>query len=224
MAEQTGAVARTPVARSPITPAPPETVARGWSVSGRRSDSALTLTDCTPLAKVRVKAAWDGSAARSLGIPFGRAARRTWSLGSDVAVLLVGSAPGEWLALGPPGSSPLVVEHLRRAALLEPAELVTVIDVTHGRALLRLSGPRSVDVLAQECGVDLSDDICPDGAALSCPVAGVSTEVVRDDRDGPSYLLHCEWSAGRYLFDALLDAGTDHGIDVDGFRTRGDPG
>ena len=37
----------------------------------------------------------------------------------------------------------------------------------------------------------------------------------------PSYLMHCERSSGQYLFDALLDAGADLGIDVDGFRSPG---
>jgi glycine cleavage system aminomethyltransferase T len=50
--------------------------------------------------------------------------------------------------------------------------------------------------------------------------------VVRDDRDGEiSYLLHCERSSGQYLFDALIDAGDEFGIEVDGFvglASRGD--
>jgi hypothetical protein len=33
-----------------------------------------------------------------------------------------------------------------------------------------------------------------------------------------SYLLHCERSSGQYLFDALLRAGADLGIEIDGFR------
>ena len=37
-----------------------------------------------------------------------------------------------------------------------------------------------------------------------------------DDRDGEiSYLLHCEWSSGQYLFDVLFDAGDELGIEVD---------
>ena len=40
------------------------------------------------------------------------------------------------------------------------------------------------------------------------------TDVVREDKDGlPGYLLHCERSSGRYLFEALVDAGTEFGIE-----------
>ena len=38
-----------------------------------------------------------------------------------------------------------------------PGELVTATDVTHGRALVRLTGPRAADVLAKVCGIDLSE-------------------------------------------------------------------
>ena len=47
----------------------------------------------------------------------------------------------------------------------------------------------------------------------------MATDIVRDDRAGrPSYLLHCERSSGRYLYEVLLDAGAGYGIDTDGFR------
>ena len=62
----------------------------------------------------------------------------------------------------------------------------------------------------------------PDGAALRTAVAAVATDVIRDDTDGiRSYLLHCERSVGQYLFDAILRAGAEFGIGVDGFRLPG---
>ena len=50
----------------------------------------------------------------------------------------------------------------------------------------------------------------------------MATDVFRDDAAGVrSYLLHCERSPGRYLFDALVSVGHDFGIEVDGFRAPG---
>ncbi|MBA3310681.1 MAG: hypothetical protein H0U28_11635 [Nocardioidaceae bacterium] len=211
-----------PIARSPITPTPPEVVTAGWSVSGRRSKAALTVADCTPLTKVTVKAPRDGVMAQTLEVRLGRAERQVWPLGSqDVAVLVIGSGPGEWLAVAPAGEQPRVVYRLAAAAA-ESGELVTVVDVTHGRALVRLSGARSADLLAKECGVDLADTTFPSGAGLRSAVAGLATDLVRDDKDGArSYLLHCERSSGQYLFDALTDAGAEFGIDTDGFVPPG---
>ncbi len=203
------------IARSPIPPAPPVGLVAGWEVSTRRSTAELTVTDCTPLVKVLVRAAHDGAVARTLGVPFGRATR------DGTGVLVVGSGPGEWLVLAGPGTA---LEAAERVGGLAAAaeEFTTVLDLTHGRALIRLTGRRSAEVLAKVCGIDFSDAVTPDGAAFRCPVAELVTDLVRDDRDGVrSYLLHCERSSGQYLFGVLVDAGAEFGVDIDGFAGPG---
>jgi heterotetrameric sarcosine oxidase gamma subunit len=189
----------------------------GWVVSGRRSDAALTVTDQTPLAKVAVRADDSGALAEALGTDPGRASRRRVE-GRAESVLVTRAAPGEWLVLAGPGEQGPVVGWLVAAA---PSDrLVSVVDLTHGRALLRLTGARAADVLAKECAVDLGDRGCPNHRALRTAVAGLAVDVVRDDRAGvPSYLLHCERSSGQYLLDSLLDSGAELGLDVDGFRS-----
>jgi len=136
---------------------------------------------------------------------------------------VVGSGPGEWFVLAPPGTAAQVAEWLTTlAADAAPEEFASVTDLTHGRALMRITGPDAADLLARLCGADLHDDMAPDGAALRSAVAGVATDIVRDDRGGvPSYLLHCERSSGQYLFGALVSAGESLGIGVDGFRLPG---
>jgi heterotetrameric sarcosine oxidase gamma subunit len=229
--------ARGLIARSPVRPAEPAELA-GWEVTGRVCAADLTLTDVTPLAKVLVRAPFDGETARVLAVPFGRAAR------DGQGDLVTGSGPGEWLVLGPAGGQAALARRL--AELTAPgaaSELVTVLDFTHARALLRLTGTAAVALLAKVCAIDLADAVTPDGTAFRSSVAKVVTDVVRDDRarpsstvpsstapsstvpsstvpssTAPSYLLGCERSYGQYLFDALLDAGGEFGIDTDGFR------
>jgi heterotetrameric sarcosine oxidase gamma subunit len=208
-------------------------VEAGWEVSGGRSEAALTITDCTPLAKVHLRAPWNGAMAKALGVPFGRADREGGDTdgasqdGPEGAWLVVGSGPGEWLVLAPPGAAAAVTDWLATvAADAAGDEFVSMTDLTHGRALVRVTGPDSADLLARLCGADLEDDMAPDGAALRSAVAGVATDIVRDDTmiDGaavPSYLLHCERSSGQYLFGALVSAGEELGIGVDGFRLPG---
>jgi heterotetrameric sarcosine oxidase gamma subunit len=204
------------VARSPIAPTAPVRVEAGWEVSGCHSDAALTVTDCTPLTKVHVRAPWNGAMAKALGVPFGRASR-------DAGWLLAGSGPGEWLALAPPGTAEQVMGRLTEtAAGSAPEEFVSVIDLTHGRALVRVTGAQARDLLALLCAIDLDDDMTPDGAAFRSALAGVATEFIRDDRAGArSYLMHCERSSGQYLFDSLISAGKPLGLDVDGFTAPG---
>ncbi len=213
-----------PGSRSPIAPAPPVRVEAGWEVSGGRSEAPLTITDCTPLAKVHLRAPWNGAMAKALGVPFGRADREAVTPdGPEGVWLVVGSGPGEWLVLAPPGAAAAVADWLATvAADAAGDEFVSMTDLTHGRALVRITGPDAAGLLARLCGADLHDDMAPDGAALRSAVAGVATDIIRDDRAAvPSYLLHCERSSGQYLFGTLVSAGESLGIGVDGFRLPG---
>ena len=209
-------VERAPVARSPIAPVPPTTVEHGWEVSARRSTAELKITDCTSLAKILVLASTDGELAHALGVPFGRAARDAHG------TLIVGSGPGEWLLLSTPGTGAAVTERVEQ---IQDEGLVSVLDATHGRALVRITGTRTPDLLAKVCAIDFSEAVTPNGAAFRSSVAKLVTDVVRDDLDEErSYLLHCERSSGQYLFDALIDAGSEYDIEVDGFVDPGNRG
>ena len=208
------------IARSPVRPVQPAVVA-GWEVTGLPSCADLVLTDLTPLAKVGVKARFDGPLARALGISFGRAAR------DSAGALVIGSGPGEWLILGPVGEGRALRHRLERAAVQEAGqELETVLDLTHGRALMRLTGTPAAATLAKVCSIDLADASTPNGTAFRSSVASMVADVIRDDQASTagivaSYLLHCERSYGQYLFDALLDAGREFGIGVGSFHAPG---
>lgn len=207
-----GSVSEKPVARSPIQPPAPVEVRDGWEVSVVRSSGALRLSDRTPLTKVLVRADVQGRVAASFDVPLGRA--RSDRHGT----LTIGSGPDEWLLLAPPHSVDAVTSRLGAS----DDELVSVVDMTDGRALMRLSGADAHQVLAKICAIDLSDRVTPDGAAFRSSVANVATDVVRNDQHRPgsierSYLMHCERSSGQYLFDAILDAGKEFGIQIDGF-------
>ena len=198
-----------PLARSAIAPAGPPTLIDGWAVSGARCETPLRITDCTPMAKVSVRADPQGSLADALGVPFGRAQR------DPRGSLVIGSGPGEWLLLAATGEASALLDGIRRRA---GSEFASAIDLTHGRALIRLTGDDAARLLAKLCAIDLSDLTTPDGSAFRTSVASVVTDVIREDeRETGSYWLHCEWSSGQFLFDALLDAGAEFGIGVSGF-------
>jgi len=203
-----------PIARSAIAPTGPTVLEDGWEVTARRSTVHLTLADLSSVTKMAVRAPHGGAVAAALGTRFGRIGR---IVRDAHGALVVGSGPGEWLVLDVPGAQDAL-----RSRLVElvaaTGEFASVVDLTHGRALVRLRGQRSADLLAKVCAIDLADDVVPDGAALRTSVAAVVTDIVRDDRGGvPSYLLHCERSSGQFLADALLDAGAEFGVEVDAY-------
>lgn len=201
-----------PVARPPVETTGSTSRRGHWLVTDRASSADLTLTDLSPLAKVGVRAADDGALASSLGVQVGRASRRE-------GALVAGAGPGEWLIIDAvDGQADLAARWRNRVD--ETGESAAVVDQTHGRALLRLTGARAVDVLAKICAIDLADDLVPDGSALRSSVARLVTDIIRDDvSDEPgqrSYLLHCERSSGQYLFDSVVDAGAEFGIETKG--------
>jgi heterotetrameric sarcosine oxidase gamma subunit len=206
----------TPIARGPIA-LRSAVVRDGWEVSDVHSDAALRIADCTPLAKWIVRAEPMGAAAGTLDTPHGSTRR-------EGDVLVVGSAPGEWTLLGPTGPTGRTrgtggtdaAALAKRACESGAGEFSNCIDQTHGRALLRITGERARDLLAKVCGIDLDDRVTPNGTAFRSSVAKLVTDVAREDVDGvPSYWLHCERSSGQYLFDALLDAGEEFGVELD---------
>lgn len=166
--------------------------------------SDVELTDHTDLAKVLVRAEPDGRFAGALGVQCGHAV-----LDADGA-LVVRTAPGAWLLLAPAGSSSSMV---RRTEALADGEFASVVDVTHGHTVLRLTGSAAASVLAKLCAIDLSDAVAPDGTAVRTLLAGINAAVIRDDAVAArSYLALCDRSYGEYLIDVLTDAGQEFGI------------
>jgi heterotetrameric sarcosine oxidase gamma subunit len=156
------------------------------------------------MAKVLVHAEPSGAVAERLGVPFGQSRR------SDDGTLILRVRPAQWLLFAPPGRGPELVEEWQGAAG-DSDEFVSVVDVSAGRSLLRLTGDAAPALLAKVCALDL--DTAPDGSALRSSVAKVNAEVVRADEGGRrSYLLACDRSFGQYLIGALADAGAEFSV------------
>jgi heterotetrameric sarcosine oxidase gamma subunit len=158
------------------------------------------LTGRTGRPVVLVRAAADGRVADALAVVPGRVVR------DGHGRLAVRPGPGEWLLIGgdrPASAADSVAEIEKLAA----GEFATAVDLTHGVALARLTGPAAAAVLSTLCALDLGDAAAPDGTSFRSLLAGVTAMVIRDDVDGvPSYLVQCDRSYGRYLTDAITDA------------------
>lgn len=205
-ANHTGSV---PVARSPLALEGETVIVDGWEYAARAAAGPLVVADRSTLAKVQVRAAATPEVIAAIGTRFGRVAWR----GNR---LVVGSGPDEWLVLGAPGAAGEIAEDLRSLVGAADPREVAIIDLTHGRALVRVSGPETMSLMERITAVDLDDRLVPNGSALRSSLAKVVTDIVRDDRDGsPSFLLHCERSSGRYLQESLLAVGADLGAVAD---------
>lgn len=162
----------------------------------------VSLVDRSSLSKVLVRAA--PSLGDSLGVHFGLSTK------DSSGALVVGYGYGEWLVLTDEGPAQDVVDRVEAT----PYEgLRSIIDVTHGHAVLRLTGADAAELLSRLCAIDLSDDMTPTGAAFRSSVGGLSVAVIRDDVDGErSYLLVVDRSYAQSLRDMLVDAGAEFGL------------
>ncbi len=195
----------TAVARGPFALVGVSHVDNGWEIS-TQSPGSLTLYDLSRTAKWVVRSASDGATAASLPA--------TWTTARADGELWIAAAPGEWLVVLTSGRTPRLTA--------QRAEATSVIDVTHGRAMLRLTGESAPDLLARICAVPLSLDAFPNNSATRSWLAGVVSDVVRDDVDGsPSYILHCERSAARSWLAHILESGDDLGVTFAGDWTDG---
>ena len=85
-------------------------------------------------------------------------------------------------------------------------------DVTSGRTIVAVAGPRSVDLLRASTQVDVRDRALPDRRCVQTSVARVPATIIRFDRLGvPAYEILVARDLGEYLWDALLDAGAPLG-------------
>jgi heterotetrameric sarcosine oxidase gamma subunit len=196
----------------------------GWETSAKPSTASLRLTDCTPCGKLLVRTGIRSATARALGVNQGRASR------DGSGRLVAGIGYEEWLIIFPSG---VTLPALATDGTDGTPELVTIVDLTHARALVRIVGADSAKVMSKLCGIDFGDKATPDNTALRTSVAGLVAEIIRSDlanrlggaasSDAASrcYLMLCERSAGQYLFNTLLDAGQEFGIDIEGFGISG---
>ncbi len=162
----------------------------------------LTLTDVSATTKAVIRAPRGSDAAADLGVTFG-------SSRVVNGTLVVGIRPTEWLVLGPADAVWAFSDAVASAGH------VNKIDLTHGRALFRITGPTSTSVLEKICSLDWADNMMPDGAATSASVAKVTCDIVRNDVEGvASYFLASDRSSAQYLFDAIIDAGQEFNLAV----------
>lgn len=96
---------------------------------------------------------------------------------------------------------------------------VTFTDVTEDWGTLSLMGPKARDVLAAVTDADVSNGAFPFGHAREIPIAGHTVRALRVTYVGElGWELHVPIGAIGEVFDALMEAGTVHGIRPIGYR------
>lgn len=113
----------------------------------------VTLVEMRPCALCQINGAPPvediGRRLTPLGVAGTPEARRACE---GEGVLLLWNGPGQWLAVSTRHAPRELLTALRDALAGSDA---TVTDLSHSRTIVRVSGPRAVDVLAKGCPLDL---------------------------------------------------------------------
>ncbi len=98
----------------------------------------------------------------------------------------------------------------------------TVTDVTHGRFELRVVGPAAPVLLSKVCGLDVDSRAFPSGTAMQASVAKMAQLVIRSDLgELPAYRLVGGRALGAYVWDTLMEAGQELGVEPIGAQGLG---
>ena len=121
------------------------------------------------------------------------------------AALWVGR--GRWFVVQPGRDT------LARGIETTVAGSFAVTDLSHSRTVLRLSGPRVLDVLAKGCSVDLHPRRVPAGQCFATSLARHSAVLHVIDA-APTVDVYVYRSFGQDLFEWLTEAAAEYGYEV----------
>lgn len=124
--------------------------------------------------------------------------------------VLIGTAPGQWLAVAE-GKDALALLAKLAAAL---KGLATIVDQSDGKAILRISGPRARDSLAKGCSLDLHPRVFKQRRAATTPVALIDCIIWQVD-ETPTYDLAVPTSYAESFWSWLTASVGEYGYTVE---------
>lgn len=128
----------------------------------------------------------------------------------------------ELLILTPPGAEQKTSASLE-AEIASQNTFVSIINQTSELVGLSVAGPKSTRVLRKLCPLDFNDtDFSHLHVAQSSFAKTRATIIRRDQGEIPAFELFADRSYGGYLWDTILDAGQEFGIQPVGWMSLSD--
>ena len=123
---------------------------------------------------------------------------------------VIGTAPGQWLVVAESKEARALPAMLAMAL----KGLATVVDLSDGKAVLRISGPRARDTLAKGCSLDLHRSAFNPRSAGTTPVALIDCVIWQVD-ETPSYDLAVPVSFAESFWSWLTASAAEYGYTVE---------
>lgn len=132
---------------------------------------------------------------------------RPWQVGHSDQLAVLWLGPDEWLVVGPEGRAEEIQALLTEAL---GGEHGAVLDVSAHRAIIEISGPRSRELLAKGCALDLHRRAFGTDHCAQTLLARAGVLLWCRDADTPVYWVFVRASFARYLADWLTDAAAEY--------------
>lgn len=120
------------------------------------------------------------------------------------------TGPDEWLFVAPGGDGAAIEDELLGAVAPIGGKIV---DISHGRAIVRLGGARSRDLLAKFCPIDVTPHGLPPGRCAQT-LFGKINLLLHALADGSAVELYVSRSYADAFADALLAGAREYGVMV----------
>jgi methylglutamate dehydrogenase subunit D len=117
------------------------------------------------------------------------------------------AGPGQWLALGERMTGPKHERQLRAAV----GDAAAIIDQSHGRTLIRISGPRAREALAKGVLIDLHPAAFGAGSTASTVISHMGVHFWQVDA-GPTYEVSVAGSFALSFLEWLTEAAAELGV------------
>ena len=183
----------------------------------------LALCDLSGLPRVGVKGAGavDWLTAKGFVVP----ANSNSALRQNDGVLLARLAPNEFLLLGEESTSYSSIENLVQQDEF-PSKTTDqgkpfLVPRQHSQIWFRITGSKSVDMLAKLCAIDFRDSNFMMLQVAQTSVARLNAIILREDLGSSSshgFHILADRGSAEYLWDCILDAGGEYAIQVVGLR------
>jgi sarcosine oxidase subunit gamma len=121
---------------------------------------------------------------------------------------VLGLGPDEWLILSSPGTQQDIIGKLRALLGGDGA----VIDVSGQRTTIALAGPRSREMVAKGCALDLHPRVFGRGRCAQTLLGQAQVVLVAEPSAEHDYWVLPRSSFARYIADWLLDAADEYTV------------
>jgi heterotetrameric sarcosine oxidase gamma subunit len=125
------------------------------------------------------------------------------------SVLFLWAGPEQWLAMAEDEAEGALLTKLQEAF----GETASAADQSHGRAVIRVSGPRVRDLLAKGCALDLHPSRFQTGDCAQVQIAHIGVHL-HQSGDEPSYELQMFRGFAVSFWEWLTDSAAEYGYEV----------